>query len=130
MSADDRRFMRRAFELAQLGRGRVEPNPMVGAVIVKDGEIIGEGHHEYYGGPHAEVSAIAAAGEAAKGATIYVTLEPCNHYGKTPPCTEALLRAGIAEVVIAEKDLNPKAAGGGGYLISKGISVRWLNSAS
>ncbi|HEX9108425.1 MAG TPA: bifunctional diaminohydroxyphosphoribosylaminopyrimidine deaminase/5-amino-6-(5-phosphoribosylamino)uracil reductase RibD, partial [Longimicrobiales bacterium] len=81
----DSAFMRRALELARRGWGHTLPNPMVGAVVVQDGEIVGEGWHEYYGGPHAEVNALAAAGERARGATLYVSLEPCNHYGHTPP---------------------------------------------
>ncbi|HEX5520840.1 MAG TPA: bifunctional diaminohydroxyphosphoribosylaminopyrimidine deaminase/5-amino-6-(5-phosphoribosylamino)uracil reductase RibD, partial [Longimicrobiaceae bacterium] len=90
----DRRWMRRALDLAARGRGRTAPNPMVGAVVVRDGEIVGEGWHAGYGRPHAEVEALRAAGEAARGATIYVTLEPCAHHGQTPPCTDAIRQAG------------------------------------
>ena len=96
---DDRRFMARALELARRGEGRVEPNPMVGCVLVREGRIVGEGWHQRFGGPHAEVEALAAAGEAARGATAYVTLEPCCHTGKTPPCSAALLAAGVTRVV-------------------------------
>ena len=108
--------MARALELARRGRGSVEPNPTVGAVIVRDGEIIGEGWHGAFGGPHAEVEAIAAArqgGADPAGATMYVTLEPCCHHGKTPPCTEAIIAAGIARVVVAMKDPDPNVGGGG-----------------
>lgn len=122
--ASDSRFMRRALELAERGRGQVAPNPLVGAVVVRDGEIVGEGWHRRWGGPHAEVEALRAAGEAARGATMYVTLEPCNHHGKTPPCTQALLDAGIAEVVYAASDPNPEATGGGARLEQDGVSVR------
>ncbi|MEQ8197599.1 MAG: bifunctional diaminohydroxyphosphoribosylaminopyrimidine deaminase/5-amino-6-(5-phosphoribosylamino)uracil reductase RibD [Clostridiaceae bacterium] len=104
-------YMRRALELAKKGEGRVNPNPMVGAVIVKDGEIIGEGYHEYCGGPHAEVNAIANASRPVEGAEIYVTLEPCHHHGKTPPCVDALIRNKFSRVVIGQKDPNPLVAG-------------------
>lgn len=110
----DELCMRRAIELARQGEGRVEPNPMVGAVITSaDGRVIGEGFHERFGGPHAEVVALAAAGEAARGGTLFVTLEPCCHQGKTPPCTDAILAAGIGRVVIAAGDPFPAVAGGG-----------------
>src|SRR4051812_5487198 len=102
--------MHRALALAEQGRGAVEPNPLVGAVVVRDGASTGEGWHQRYGGPHAEVYALAAAGEAAHGATLYVTLEPCCHQGKTPPCTDAVLRAGIARVVAAMADPFPRVA--------------------
>jgi diaminohydroxyphosphoribosylaminopyrimidine deaminase/5-amino-6-(5-phosphoribosylamino)uracil reductase len=106
--------MRRALALAAQGEGRVEPNPMVGAVVVDDRlQLLGEGWHEVFGGPHAEVNALAAAGERARGATLYVTLEPCCHQGKTPPCTEAVIAAGIRRVVVAMQDPFPKVAGGG-----------------
>jgi diaminohydroxyphosphoribosylaminopyrimidine deaminase/5-amino-6-(5-phosphoribosylamino)uracil reductase len=110
---DDRRFMQMALDLAALGAGRTSPNPMVGAVVVRDGQVVGEGYHQRAGGPHAEVLAIDAAGERAFGATLYVTLEPCNHYGRTPPCTEKILAAGIRRVVVAMGDPNPTVAGGG-----------------
>src|SRR5262249_51037498 len=90
--------MRRALELAERGRGHVERNPLVGAVLVRDGVVVGEGFHERFGGPHAEVNALAQAGEKAHGATLYVTLEPCCHHGKTPPCTDAVLRTGVTRV--------------------------------
>ncbi len=122
-AADDARHMRRALRLARRGRGHTAPNPMVGAVVVRDGAVVGEGWHESYGGPHAEVHALAAAGGAARGATIYVTLEPCNHHGKTPPCTEALLRAGVARVVVAVADPFPAAAGGAARLRAAGVRV-------
>lgn len=105
--------MRRAIELAKEGEGFVDPNPMVGAVIVKDGRIIGEGYHERYGKLHAERNAIASLKESAEGATIYVTLEPCCHYGKTPPCTEAIIENKISRVVIGSRDVNPLVAGKG-----------------
>ncbi len=104
--------MRRALALAERGRGQVAPNPLVGAVVVNQGRVVGEGWHAMYGGPHAEVVALAAAGDMARGATIYITLEPCNHTGQTPPCTDALLAAGVARVVYAANDPNPIAAGG------------------
>ena len=106
--------MRRALELARRGLGFVEPNPAVGAVVVNEsGEILGEGWHQQYGGPHAEVHALAAAGEAARGATLFVTLEPCCHYGKTPPCSKAVIAAGIRRVHVAMKDPAPHVDGGG-----------------
>ena len=100
----DEYYMRRAIALAQKGEGQVSPNPLVGAVIVKDGKIIGEGYHEHYGQPHAERNALANCIQSPEGATIYVTLEPCCHHGKQPPCTDALLAAGIRRVVIGSKD--------------------------
>src|SRR5436190_21612228 len=95
----DTLFMSRALELAARGEGYVEPNPMVGCVIVRDGVVVGEGWHQRFGGPHAEIEALAAAGESARGGTLFVTLEPCCHHGKTPPCTQAILAAGIRRVV-------------------------------
>jgi len=117
--------MQRALELARRGEGRVEPNPQVGAVVVTaDGAIRGEGWHAAYGGPHAEVAALAAAGAAARGATLFVTLEPCCHHGKTPPCTAAIIDAGIARVVVAAGDPFPQVAGGGlAALRAAGITV-------
>ena len=111
----EEKYMRRAIGLAKNGVGRVDPNPLVGAVIVKDGEVTGEGYHARYGELHAERNAFASLNnkEDAKGATIYVTLEPCCHHGKTPPCTEAIIEHGIAKVVIGSRDPNPKVAGGG-----------------
>lgn len=107
----DTEFMRRALALAERGRGWVNPNPMVGALVVSpSGEMISEGYHPRIGGPHAEVVALEAAGERARGATLYVTLEPCNHHGRTPPCTQAIIRAGIRKVVFACWDQNPRTA--------------------
>lgn len=106
-------WMRRALAEAARGRGAVEPNPMVGAVLVLVGEVVGVGHHGRFGGPHAEIEAIRAAGESARGATLYVTLEPCCHQGKTPPCVAAIIDAGIARVVAAMGDPFPRVAGGG-----------------
>src|SRR5215208_1411372 len=103
--------MSHALALATRGQGAVEPNPMVGCSIVRQGEIVGEGWHEYFGGPHAEVNALAAAGERAAGATVYVSLEPCCHEGKTPPCTHAVIRAGVARVVVAANDPFPQVSG-------------------
>jgi diaminohydroxyphosphoribosylaminopyrimidine deaminase/5-amino-6-(5-phosphoribosylamino)uracil reductase len=116
--------MRRALAEAERGRGSVEPNPLVGAAVVRDGRLVGVGHHARFGGPHAEVVALAQAGDSARGATIYVTLEPCCHVGKTPPCTDALLRAGVARVVAAMLDPFPKVAGGGlARLRAEGLAV-------
>ncbi len=115
--------MRRALALAERGWGRVAPNPLVGCVVVRDGTLVGEGWHAEYGRPHAEVEALRAAGEAARGATAYVTLEPCAHTGKTPPCTQALLAAGVARVVHAASDPNAQAAGGGDVLRRAGVEV-------
>ena len=117
-------FMQRALDLAQQAKGRTSPNPLVGAVVVKDGKVIGEGYHQQAGTPHAEVHALNAAGAEAKGATLYTNLEPCCHWGRTPPCTEALIRAGIAQVYIAEVDPNPSVAGKGvQQLQNAGIEV-------
>ncbi len=112
-TADDHRYMARALELASRGLYSTDPNPRVGCVLVRDGALVGEGWHEYAGGPHAEVNAIAQAGERARGATAYVSLEPCCHHGRTPPCSEALVEAGIARVVAAMEDPNPRVAGQG-----------------
>ena len=115
-SPSDKSAMHRALELARRGEGRVEPNPMVGAVIASanaDGRIVGEGWHDRFGGPHAEPSALAAAGPLARGGTLYVTLEPCCHHGKTPPCTDAIIAAGITRVVAAVEDPFPAVGGGG-----------------
>ncbi len=121
---NDHRFMQRALELAARGQGCVEPNPMVGCVIVREDEIVGEGWHERYGEAHAEVHALADAGDAARGATVYVTLEPCRHTGKTPPCVRALVAAGVARVVVAVRDPFPEVDGGGlQELRSAGIEV-------
>lgn len=112
-AVEDRRHMARALELADRGRFSADPNPRVGCVLVRDGEIVGEGLHWRAGEPHAEVNALRAAGEAARRGTVYVTLEPCSHDGRTPPCTEALIQAGVARVVIAMQDPNPRVCGGG-----------------
>lgn len=114
---NDSYYMKRAIELAARGKGMTNPNPVVGAVIVKDGRIIGEGWHKKCGGPHAERNALASLTEPAKGADLYVTLEPCCHYGKTPPCTDAILEHGIKRVVIGSRDPNPKVAGKGAKLL-------------
>ncbi len=106
-------WMQRAFDLALLGSGRVAPNPLVGCVIVKDERIIGEGYHQQFGGPHAEVNAIHNATESVEGATAFVTLEPCSHFGKTPPCADLLIQSGITTVYIANLDPNPLVAGKG-----------------
>jgi len=119
----DARWLARAFELARRGLGRVSPNPAVGAVVVSGGEAVGEGFHEEFGGAHAEVRALEAAGGSARGATLYVTLEPCRHEGKTPPCTDAITAAGVARVVYALAEPNPEAAGGGEVLSERGIEV-------
>src|SRR2546429_252826 len=105
--------MRRALELAERGRGLTSPNPLVGAVVAHNGEIVGEGFHEYAGGPHAEIVALEAAGARARGAILYVTLEPCNHAGRTPPCVPAIFAAGITRVVAGASDPNPFVSGGG-----------------
>jgi len=119
----DRTYMRRALELARRGWGQTAPNPLVGAVVVRDGEIVGEGWHARYGEAHAEVAALREAGARAKGATVYVSLEPCDHEGKTPPCTRALIDAGVARVVAAIRDPNPRASGGAERLRAAGIPV-------
>lgn len=119
---DDARHMRRALELAGRGLYTTSPNPRVGAVVVNDGVVVGEGWHERPGEPHAEVYALRAAGERARGATIYVTLEPCNHFGRTPPCVDAVIGAGIARVVSAMADPNPVAANGADRLRAAGIA--------
>lgn len=123
----EEKYMRRAIELAKKGSGHVNPNPLVGAVIVRDGEIIGEGYHECYGQLHAERNAIANAkkrGDSLEGSTIYVTLEPCCHYGKTPPCTEAIIEEKIAKVVVGSDDPNPLVSGKGFQMLrEKGIEV-------
>ena len=122
-AALDIRFMRRALELAELGAGHVSPNPMVGAVVVKGDAIVGEGWHAVVGSDHAEVVALRNAGDNAAGATIYVTLEPCNHTGRTPPCVDAIIAAKIARVVFAIADPNPIAQGGADALRAAGIEV-------
>ena len=129
LTATDRAHLAQALELAEGGRGRVSPNPLVGAVMVRDGEVIGEGFHAELGGLHAERAALEdcrARGEDPAGATMYVTLEPCAHQGRQPPCTEAILEAGIARVVIASEDPSEKAAGRGpGILRDGGVEVEF-----
>ena len=118
------KYMRRAIELAKKGAGAVNPNPMVGAVVVKNEEVIGEGYHKFFGGPHAEVYALEDAGKEAEGAAIYVTLEPCSHYGKTPPCAKKIIDMGIKKCFIGSSDPNPKVAGKGVAMLKEaGIEV-------
>ncbi|MDP4094611.1 MAG: bifunctional diaminohydroxyphosphoribosylaminopyrimidine deaminase/5-amino-6-(5-phosphoribosylamino)uracil reductase RibD [Bacillota bacterium] len=118
------KYMKRVLELAKGGWGRTNPNPLVGAVLVKDGEIISEGFHEALGCAHAEINAFKNAGRDAAGSTLYVNLEPCSHYGRTPPCTKAIIEAGIGQVVIAMEDPNPKVSGRGiKMLMNAGINV-------
>jgi diaminohydroxyphosphoribosylaminopyrimidine deaminase / 5-amino-6-(5-phosphoribosylamino)uracil reductase len=120
--------MQRAIELAELGRGHTRPNPLVGAVVVRDDEVLGEGYHAAYGGDHAEVAALGACLEDPIGATMYVTLEPCCHHGRTPPCTDAIVAAGIKRVVVASDDPTDKAAGRGlGILRDEGIDVQTVD---
>jgi diaminohydroxyphosphoribosylaminopyrimidine deaminase / 5-amino-6-(5-phosphoribosylamino)uracil reductase len=117
-------FMKRALRLARRGEGWVSPNPMVGAVVVQDGRVVGQGYHRRVGLPHAEVEALRDAGEAARGADLYVTLEPCNHQGRTPPCTQAILAAGVRRVIIATPDPNRRVTGGGAaFLKAQGVEV-------
>lgn len=121
---NDTDLMKTALDLAQKGMGFTSPNPMVGAIVVKNGNIVGKGFHEEVGSHHAEVNAINDAGELAKGADLYVTLEPCNHQGRTPPCTQKILEAGIKKVFVAMDDPNPDVKGGGNdFLRSNGIDV-------
>jgi diaminohydroxyphosphoribosylaminopyrimidine deaminase / 5-amino-6-(5-phosphoribosylamino)uracil reductase len=120
--------MIRAIELAELGRGHTSPNPLVGAVVVRDEEVLGEGYHAAYGGDHAEVAALSACTTDPIGATMYVTLEPCCHHGRTPPCTEAIVAAGIERVVVASDDPTEKASGRGlGILRDEGVDVRTID---
>lgn len=124
VSAFDRAMMQRCLTLARRALGQTAPNPMVGAVVVRDGKIIGEGFHPGAGHPHAEVFALTEAGDRAQGATIYVSLEPCNHHGRTPPCSEALVKAQVAKVVVGTVDPNPQVGGGGiARLQDAGIEV-------
>jgi len=114
--------MKRVIGLAAAGRGFVEPNPMVGAIVLDGmGQLVGEGYHAKFGGPHGEVVALAMAGEKARGGTLYVTLEPCCHHGKTPPCTDAIIKAGIARVVAGCPDPNPNVPGGGVALLGGAV---------
>ena len=110
---NDIEYMRIALDLAQKGKGWVSPNPMVGAILVKEGRIIGEGYHKQYGELHAEPNAIASCTQSPNGATLYVTLEPCSHYGRQPPCTKAIVESGIARVVIGSTDPNQLVCGKG-----------------
>jgi diaminohydroxyphosphoribosylaminopyrimidine deaminase / 5-amino-6-(5-phosphoribosylamino)uracil reductase len=118
----------RALELAERGRGTTQPNPVVGAVVVRYGEVVGEGWHQRKGGPHAEVLALDAAGERARGATLFVTMEPCAHHGSTPPCTDAVVAAGVARVVAGSLDPNPEARGGFDVLRAAGVEVEHADS--
>ncbi|HUZ99182.1 MAG TPA: bifunctional diaminohydroxyphosphoribosylaminopyrimidine deaminase/5-amino-6-(5-phosphoribosylamino)uracil reductase RibD [Gaiellaceae bacterium] len=120
--------MQRALELAERGRGKVRDHPLVGAVVVGGGELVGEGWYEYDAVDHAETVALAQAGERARGATLYVTLEPCAHHGRTPPCADAVLAAGVARVVVGALDPNPKAAGGVARLRASGVEVEVVDS--
>ena len=121
----DRRYMRMACRLAEKAAGRTSPNPMVGAVLVRKGRIVGSGFHPFAGGDHAEIVALKEAGNQAKGATLYINLEPCNHYGRTPPCTRSLIAAGVYEVVVGMEDPNPLVSGKGlRALVRAGIKVR------
>jgi diaminohydroxyphosphoribosylaminopyrimidine deaminase/5-amino-6-(5-phosphoribosylamino)uracil reductase len=121
-SAFDQAMMRRALGLAEKGMHTATPNPRVGCVLVQGGQVVGEGWHEKTGAPHAEARALLQASAAAKGATAYVTLEPCNHHGKTPPCAEALIRAKVVRVVAAMRDPNPASKKGGDALAAAGIA--------
>ena len=116
-------FLERALELAERGRGTTQPNPVVGAVLVRDGEVVGEGWHERKGEAHAEVNALAAAGDHARGSTLYVTLEPCTHVGSTPPCAQAVIDAGVAKVVVGTRDPSLDAAGGLERLRDAGVET-------
>ena len=120
--------LERALELAELGRGTTHPNPVVGAVVVHGGEVMGEGWHERAGGPHAEVVALEAAGERAQGATLYVTMEPCTHHGRTPPCVDRVLQAGVAKVVAGSRDPSPEARGGLERLRAAGVEAELVDS--
>jgi diaminohydroxyphosphoribosylaminopyrimidine deaminase / 5-amino-6-(5-phosphoribosylamino)uracil reductase len=121
----DEKWMRRVFELARRGAGFAHPNPLVGAVLLRGGRVVGEGYHKHYGEAHAEANALLRAGGRARGATLYLNLEPCSHWGNTPPCAEALVRAGVREVVAAMRDPNPKVAGRGFRLLKRhGLRVR------
>ena len=121
----DESFMRKTIRLAKKGLGSTSPNPLVGAIVVKGGGIIGSGYHKKAGAPHAEIEALTKAGKNAKGATLYVNLEPCNHYGRTPPCTKAILKSKIKKVIVGMVDPNPHVIGGGcEFLSSHGVKVR------
>jgi diaminohydroxyphosphoribosylaminopyrimidine deaminase / 5-amino-6-(5-phosphoribosylamino)uracil reductase len=117
-------WLKRALRLAARGWGRVQPNPLVGAIVLDgEGRLVGQGYHAEYGQPHAEVHALNRAGEAARGGILYVTLEPCNHHGRTPPCTDAILNAGITRLVYGAADPNPIAKGGAKHLHECGVHV-------
>jgi diaminohydroxyphosphoribosylaminopyrimidine deaminase/5-amino-6-(5-phosphoribosylamino)uracil reductase len=122
-SASDQAWMSRALTLARLGWGQVAPNPLVGSVVVREGEMVGEGAHRRFGAAHAEIEALAAAGGRARGSSMYVTLEPCTHHGKTPPCVDAVISAGVSRVIVAVRDPNPDAGGGVERLAAAGIRV-------
>jgi diaminohydroxyphosphoribosylaminopyrimidine deaminase / 5-amino-6-(5-phosphoribosylamino)uracil reductase len=122
------KHLQRALVLAERGRGTASPNPLVGAVVVRDGEVVGEGWHERPGEPHAEVNALRAAGDRAAGATLYVTLEPCAHHGRTPPCADAVIAAGVTRVVVGTRDVNPVALGGVDRLRAAGVEVDVVGS--
>lgn len=124
-SNDDEKYMQKALDLAARAQGRTSPNPMVGAVVVKDNQVIGEGYHMKAGTPHAEIHALQAAGDTACGATLYVNLEPCSHYGRTPPCADAIVQAGVKRVVVAGLDPNPRVSGRGLKILQDaGIETR------
>ena len=123
MISKDEKYMRMALKLAQRGIGSVEPNPAVGAVIVKDNQVIGRGWHKKFGGPHAEINALKNCKQSPRGATMYVTLEPCCHFGKTGPCTDAIIKAGIKKVVAATKDPTKKV-NGKGFKILKNAGIK------
>jgi diaminohydroxyphosphoribosylaminopyrimidine deaminase/5-amino-6-(5-phosphoribosylamino)uracil reductase len=120
--------LQRALALAERGRGTTHPNPVVGAVVVRDGAVVGEGWHERKGGPHAEVVALRAAGEHARGATLFLTMEPCAHHGSTPPCTDAIVAAGVMKVIAGSRDPNPEARGGFDVLHAAGVDVEDADS--
>jgi diaminohydroxyphosphoribosylaminopyrimidine deaminase/5-amino-6-(5-phosphoribosylamino)uracil reductase len=120
LSPGDEVFMRRALELADRGRGLTSPNPLVGAVVVREGIVVGEGFHQRAGGPHAEIEALTAAGEGARGATLFVTLEPCAHWGRTPPCADRVVASGVRRVVAAQTDPDPRVAGRGLSVLREG----------
>ena len=123
---DDDKYMQLALKLAERGKGRVDPNPLVGTVILKDGKIVGKGYHAYFGGAHAEIKALREAGKDCRGAALYVNLEPCVHFGKTPPCVPKIVKAGIKKVVIGILDPNPLNSGRGIKALKKaGIEVTW-----
>ncbi len=123
-------WLDRALELAERGRGTTHPNPVVGAVVVRDGVVVGEGWHVRHGEPHAEVHALRAAGDRSRGATLYVTLEPCNHHGVTPPCVDAVIEAEIERVVVGSLDPNPRMAGGTERLRDAGVEVELVDSSA